>query len=242
MSARSPPGGMDGCRSSAPIRLPPGTAPAGPVYLAPRLVYLSSPSRRGSMVGVAQSVRAPDCGSGGRRFDPGRPPSSRPRSGRQWQTRVHSRNAVDTPRGFRYCEGLPCFCRSTAGSGMAAHPLGGNAANRVPERLRLRGVQPHRCLTIEVMRSGRALPPRSTVSSSVSPGRGPSVPAGEGFNQHRFRTRDPTRSTVQSSCSSYSNHGEFDPGSGRTLAACFIHASRTRDRVLAPGAEWRTGE
>src|SRR5690606_21420449 len=26
------------------------------------------------MVGVAQSVRAPDCGSGGRRFDPGRSP------------------------------------------------------------------------------------------------------------------------------------------------------------------------
>ncbi len=169
MSARSPPGGMDGCRSSAPIRLPPGTAPAGPVYLAPRLVYLSSPSRRGSMVGVAQSVRAPDCGSGGRRFDPGRPPSSRPRSGRQWQTRVRSRNAVDTPRGFRYCEGLPCFCRSTAGPGTAAHPLGGNAASRVPERLRLRGVQPHRCLTIEVMRSGRALPPKSTVSLRFRP-------------------------------------------------------------------------
>ena len=27
------------------------------------------------MVGVAQSVRAPDCGSGGRRFDSGRSPS-----------------------------------------------------------------------------------------------------------------------------------------------------------------------
>ena len=25
-----------------------------------------------------------------------------------------------------------------------------------------------------------------------------------------------------------SDNGEFDPGSGRTLAACFIHASRTR--------------
>jgi len=23
-------------------------------------------------------------------------------------------------------------------------------------------------------------------------------------------------------------HGEFDPGSGRTLAACLIHASRTQ--------------
>ena len=27
--------------------------------------------------------------------------------------------------------------------------------------------------------------------------------------------------------------GEFDPGSGRTLAACLIHASRTRAPVLA---------
>ena len=37
---------------------------------------------------------------------------------------------------------------------------------------------------------------------------------------------------------------EFDPGSGRTLAACLIHASRTnRDWVLALGqGEWRTGE
>ena len=26
----------------------------------------------------------------------------------------------------------------------------------------------------------------------------------------------------------FSDNGEFDPGSGRTLAACFIHASRTR--------------
>ena len=25
----------------------------------------------------------------------------------------------------------------------------------------------------------------------------------------------------------FSDNGEFDPGSGRTLAACFIHASRT---------------
>ena len=35
----------------------------------------------GTMVGVAQLVRAPDCGSGGRRFNSGRPPFSR-RSGR----------------------------------------------------------------------------------------------------------------------------------------------------------------
>ena len=29
-------------------------------------------------------------------------------------------------------------------------------------------------------------------------------------------------------------HGEFDPGSGRTLAACLIHASRADRRELAP--------
>ena len=35
----------------------------------------------------------------------------------------------------------------------------------------------------------------------------------------------------------FSDNGEFDPGSGRTLAACFIHASRTRSylRVMESG-------
>jgi hypothetical protein len=37
-------------------------------------------------------------------------------------------------------------------------------------------------------------------------------------------------------------YGEFDPGSGRTLAACLTHASRTVILVLAPGDQWRTGE
>ena len=37
-------------------------------------------------------------------------------------------------------------------------------------------------------------------------------------------------------------NGEFDPGSGRTLAACLTHASRTVISVLAPGDQWRTGE
>src|SRR5262245_44564272 len=36
--------------------------------------------------------------------------------------------------------------------------------------------------------------------------------------------------------------GEFDPGSGRTLAARLKHASRTRNPELAPGGKWRTGE
>ena len=33
-------------------------------------------------------------------------------------------------------------------------------------------------------------------------------------------------------------NGEFDPGSGRTLAACFIHASRTMKFLR----EWISGE
>jgi hypothetical protein len=37
-------------------------------------------------------------------------------------------------------------------------------------------------------------------------------------------------------------YGEFDPGSGRTLAACLTHASRTVIRVLVSGDQWRTGE
>ena len=36
--------------------------------------------------------------------------------------------------------------------------------------------------------------------------------------------------------------GEFDPGSGRTLAACLTHASRTERPLLAVVLEWRTGE
>ena len=37
-------------------------------------------------------------------------------------------------------------------------------------------------------------------------------------------------------------YGEFDPGSGRTLAACLTHASRTERPLLAEVLEWRTGE
>ena len=37
--------------------------------------------------------------------------------------------------------------------------------------------------------------------------------------------------------------GEFDPGSGRTLAACLTHASRTvKGPVFLVLDEWRTGE
>src|SRR3954453_2211976 len=37
-------------------------------------------------------------------------------------------------------------------------------------------------------------------------------------------------------------NGEFDPGSGRTLAACLTHASRTVMIKLAWSDQWRTGE
>ena len=37
-------------------------------------------------------------------------------------------------------------------------------------------------------------------------------------------------------------NGEFDPGSGRTLAAGLTHASRRRRGELALPGDWRTGE
>ena len=36
--------------------------------------------------------------------------------------------------------------------------------------------------------------------------------------------------------------GEFDPGSERTLAAGFIHASRTIKALFGECIKWRTGE
>ena len=38
------------------------------------------------------------------------------------------------------------------------------------------------------------------------------------------------------------NHGEFDPGSERTLAARLKHASRAARKELASSLERRTGE
>ena len=32
---------------------------------------------------------------------------------------------------------------------------------------------------------------------------------------------------------------EFDPGSGRTLAACLTHASRTRNPLLKPSGRYK---
>ncbi len=50
---------------------------AGAVSVPPSPNRRCAASGRGQMVGVAQSVRAPDCGSGGRRFESGRPPWQR---------------------------------------------------------------------------------------------------------------------------------------------------------------------
>ena len=41
-------------------------------------------------------------------------------------------------------------------------------------------------------------------------------------------------------CGVFDIFGEFDPGSGRTLAACLTHASRTVNHF--GGDQWRTGE
>ena len=40
----------------------------------------------------------------------------------------------------------------------------------------------------------------------------------------------------------YKLYKEFDPGSGRTLAARLTHASRTVIKKLASYDQWRTGE
>ena len=80
----------------------------GAVYHRVRIVYLSIPlapaepamaAPRDPTVGVAQSVRAPDCGSGGRRFDSGRPPLGRAVAARaRWR-----------PPGPRRVDSFPIF-------------------------------------------------------------------------------------------------------------------------------------
>ena len=54
-----------------------------------------------------------------------------------------------------------------------------------------------------------------------------------------FKTKEITESRAKTNKQTY--NGEFDPGSGLTLAAGLIHASRTAARVAIPGGEWRTG-
>jgi hypothetical protein len=53
-------------------------------------------------------------------------------------------------------------------------------------------------------------------------------------------------SVTQLSCGQTMMNGEFDPGSGRTLAACLIHASRAGEADHPFGGGWwnqrRTGE
>ena len=52
----------------------------------------------------------------------------------------------------------------------------------------------------------------------------------------------PLRMVVSPSGLAIHIYGEFDPGSGRTLAACLTHASRTVTAELALPDQWRTGE
>ena len=74
---------------------------------------LSVPAGARSMVGVAQSVRAPDCGSGGRRFDPGRPPWAWPGCPPGFRARADSRALVDRTVDSTYDKDLPCRRRGT---------------------------------------------------------------------------------------------------------------------------------
>ena len=91
---------------------------------------------------------------------------------------------------------------------------------------------PMSCLTIEVMRSGRA--PNAggyCVSPVFARLRASVVRTSDGFDNadsEQGIRRDPL--FIRAIQAIY--HGEFDPGSGRTLAACFIHASRTRTGCL----------
>jgi hypothetical protein len=50
------------------------------------------------------------------------------------------------------------------------------------------------------------------------------------------------QSVIFALCWVFYFNGEFDPGSGRTLAACLTHASRTVTSGLALVDQWRTGE
>ena len=120
--------------------------------------------------------------------------------------------------GSRRCERFPLRQRTgtLAGDGFGSPGLWSSAS----------------CLTIEVMRSGRA---PSAGEHCVSPVfarfRTQDVRASDGFDNadsEQGIRRDPL--FIRAIQAIY--HGEFDPGSGRTLAACFIHASRTRTGCL----------
>ena len=188
---------------------------------------------RGRLVGVAQSVRAPDCGSGGRRCDSGRPPSwPETRQGRRWHASAVRRELL-TRSGDSGTVQVYCVSAGTLRSGMGPVPRRGirGTGRRM---FRLGGVScpPGSCLTIEVMRSGRA--PNAggyCVSPVFARVRTMVVRTSDGFDNadsEQGIRRDPL--FIRAVQAIY--HGEFDPGSGRTLAACFIHASRTRTGCL----------
>ena len=60
-------------------------------------------------------------------------------------------------------------------------------------------------------------------------------------NLREYQTSFSSREEKTSKENKQTYNGEFDPGSGLTLAAGLIHASRTVTRVAIPGDEWRTG-
>jgi hypothetical protein len=84
------------------------------------------------------------------------------------------------------------------------------------------------------------------IPSSASLGVGGEIPFGQILNVSndvRFcQVKLVTCTPFSGVCVAHVFYGEFDPGSGRTLAACLTHASRTLKHQLAGVDEWRTGE
>ena len=143
---------------------------------------------------------------------------------------------VDTAQGFAYDNGLPMIIGGgfRAGFGTRVRPLAGRF--RIGFRwfgAPSQGLVPRRFLTIEVMRSGRALHRWATVSHRFSYRPGVIARRTKGStnadSEHGIQLDPMFIRAIQAIY-----HGEFDPGSGRTLAACFIHASRTRTGCLHP--------
>ena len=148
-------------------------------------------------MGVAQSVRAPDCGSGGRRFESGRPPwgttggggnaHGRTRGSALAKQRLTPRPDFPTIKVYRVSPGPS---RSAAGF---ASPADQRRAAPVFGRLRPPLIFDNRG---HEKRAGPS--PASTVSRRFSFGPA-SAGRTRGFNQRRFRTPDPAGSEVRQS-------------------------------------------
>ena len=181
-------------------------------------------------MGVAQSVRAPDCGSGGRRFESGRPPL-----GRAVAARARRR-----PHGPREFERIPVLADLLTGQRIA---LTIEVYRATPERPVHRDSIPNRAASVfkrlrppaifdnrgHEKRAGPS--PASTVSRRFS-SRSGRTPGGRRGSITQIPNNESTRIRCSAELFKLFNHGEFDPGSGRTLAACLTHASRTRTGCL----------